>query len=487
MADLFSERLEGRRTVRVISDDIIEKKLNTINPHWGRGAVDEEYSRLPRRKYFQLFYPLASNFKVRRAVVLMGPRRVGKTVMLFQTIGELISNGLKATSAAYMSLDEPLFYSMSLEVLCEKYCKATKEKSLDGKVIIFDEIQYLKNWDVQLKVLVDRHKHTKFLVSGSAAGALKRQSHESGAGRFTDFMLPPLTFCEYLELLDLAPKLLNQERANGKAVSSKNIESLNREFLNYLNYGGFPEAIMNPAIRANPAKFIQQDIIDKVLLRDLPSIYGIEDIQELNRLFKYLTYQTGNEISYEKLSQSSGVAKNTIKRYMEYLEAAYLIKIVTRVDETGKTFKRANFFKVYLTNPSMYAATYGLVDAEDNETLGGLVETAVFSQWMHDPGWMRNLYYAKLAKNRGEVDIVFVDESFKIQWCLEVKWSDAYFDKPGKLVSLKRFCEINSPKNVTVTTKTKSGEATIGKSKVSFKETAIVCFNIGNTLMNDKK
>lgn len=473
--------------MRVISDDVIEKKLNAINPHWSRGAVEEEYGRLPRRKYFQLFYPLAANFKVRRAVVLMGPRRVGKTVMLLQTIGELISNGLNPTSIAYISLDEPLFYSMSLETLCEKYCKATKEKSLDGKVIMFDEVQYLKNWDVQLKVLVDRYRNTKFLVSGSAAGALKRQSQESGAGRFTDFMLPPLTFFEYLDLLKLTSKLLRKDGQSEKAVSSPNIEDLNREFLNYLNYGGFPEAIMNQSIRENPAKFIQQDIIDKVLLRDLPSIYGIEDIQELNRLFKYLTYQTGNEISYEGLSQSSGVAKNTIKRYMEYLEAAYLIKVVSRVDETGKTFKRANFFKVYLTNPSMYAATYGIVAADDNDTLGGLVETAIFSQWMHDPQWMRNLYYAKLAKNRGEVDIVFVDDTFHIQWCLEVKWSDAYFESPGKLNSLKRFCEINNPDSVTVTTKTKSGTAHLGRTKITFKEAAIVCFNIGNSLLKDEK
>jgi uncharacterized protein len=473
--------------VRVISDGIIEKKLNSINPHWASGTVDEEYKSLPRRKYFDLFYPLASDISVRRALVLMGPRRVGKTVMLYQTIGELISKGMRATSIAYLSLDEPLFYSMSLEDLCEKYCRAIREKNLEGKVIIFDEIQYLKNWDVQLKVLVDRHKNTKFIVSGSAAGALKRQSQESGAGRFTDFMLPPLTFCEYLDILNLTSKLLNRDKAGGKASSSKDIVELNKEFLNYMNYGGFPEAIMNRSVRENPAKFIQEDIIDKVLLRDLPSIYGIDDIQELNRLFKYLTYQTGNEISYERLSQSSGVAKNTIKRYIEYLEAAYLVKVVDRVDETGKTFKRANFFKVYLTNPSMYAATYGIVASDDNETLGGLVETAIFSQWMHDPSWMRNLYYAKLAKNRGEIDIVFVDESFRIQWCLEVKWSDSYFESPGKLTSLKRFCEINDPKSVTVTTKTKSGDAQIGKAKVSFKETAIVCFNIGHTLVKDKK
>lgn len=100
--------------------------------------------------------------------------------------------------------------------------------------------------------------------------------------------------------------------------------------------------------------------------------------------------------------------------------------------------------------------------------------------------WDKITWSDSISVVPGEVDIVFVDESFKIQWCLEVKCSDAYFENPGKLVSLKRFCEINSPKCVTVTTKTKS-EAIIGKSNVAFKETVIVCFNIGNTFMKDRK
>jgi len=65
----------------------------------------------------------------------------------------------------------------------------------------FNEIQYLKNWEVHLKAIVDSYPSVKCMVSGSAAAALRMKSLESGAGRFTEFLLPPLTFYEYLHLL----------------------------------------------------------------------------------------------------------------------------------------------------------------------------------------------------------------------------------------------------------------------------------------------
>ena len=66
----------------------------------------------------------------------------------------------------------------------------------EGYYVFFDEIQYLKDWEIHLKVLCDSHRHIKFVASGSAAVALKMKSIESGAGRFTPLSLPPLLFCE---------------------------------------------------------------------------------------------------------------------------------------------------------------------------------------------------------------------------------------------------------------------------------------------------
>ena len=142
---------------------------------------------------------------------------------------------------------------------------------------------------------------------------------------------------------------------------TNDIKWLNEKFIYYLNFGGYPEVIFSPQIQSDPARFIKSDIIDKVLLRDLPSLYGISDIQELNYLFITLAFNTANEVSLEELSKNSGVAKNTIKKYIEYLQAAFLIQVIHRVDRSSKRFRRTNYFKVYLTNPSMRAALFSPV------------------------------------------------------------------------------------------------------------------------------
>ncbi len=149
-----------------------------------------------------------------------------------------------------------------------------------------------------------------------------------------------------------------------------------------MNFGGYPEVVASEAIRADFQQFVGRDIVQKVLMHDLPSLYGIEDIQELNRLFTALAYNTGQEVNLEGLSKHAHVAKNTIGRYLEYLEAAFLIIRLRRVDERAQRFQRQRHFKVYLTNPSMRAALFGPVTA-DSSALGALAETATFAQWIH--------------------------------------------------------------------------------------------------------
>ena len=466
-------------SIKQVPSDVVDKKIEQINIHWQKKAVDREWIGFKKRGYFDLFFSMLSHPHISRAIVLMGPRRVGKTVMLFQSIQEFLKKGWTPGHIVYLPMDEPHFYSLSLEDLVHRYMKIQKLSSLKEKVILFDEIQYLKGWDAQLKILTDRHKRAKFVVSGSAAGALKRGSIESGAGRFTDFTLPPLTFFEYLNLLNLEHKLLNIDPNTQQAISAKSIKKLNQEFIHYINYGGFPEAIVNKMIRQNPERFIRRDILEKVLLRDLPSLYGIDDIQELNRLFVHLAYQTGNEISYDSLSKTSGVTKNTIKKYMTYLEAAFLIRTINRINDKGKRFKRANYIKVYVTNPSIYTSIYGLVKSDNSEAMGPLVETALFSQSMHDHKFLKDLYYARFPNHRGEVDMVYLDQNFRVKSCLEVKWTDRYFRNPDLLQSLFVFCKHNNPLNVMVTTKTKNGQKNKNGFSIEFKESAIVCYNLG--------
>lgn len=431
--------------LEIAKADIVAR-LRFDNPWWDAENPSKiQYEEEPRRKYFASFFSAIADASVRRAIVLMGPRRVGKTVMVYQAIRGFLDSGVDASRILYLSLETPIYTGLSLEKILVYFRELFSHGRDAGLFVFFDEIQYLRDWEIHLKSLVDSYPDCKFIATGSAAAALRLKSNESGAGRFSDYVLPPLTFAEYLmfigreeELVERVPVVEGDENGKTKFVV-KNIDGLNDEFVRYLNFGGYPEAVFSKAIRGNPGQYIKSDIIDKVLLRDLPSLYGINDIQELNRLFTTLAYNTGNEVSLEKLSTSSGVAKNTIKRYLEYLEAAFLIRRVERIDQNAKRFKRAMCFKVYLTNPSMRAALFGQIDAE-SEAMGALTETAIFSQWQHNQ--QIELYYARW--NSGEIDIVHLGSDQQPAWAVEVKWSDRPYVSRGELDNCVDFVEQNT-------------------------------------------
>ena len=322
------------------------------------------------------------------------------------------------------------------------------------------------------------------MVTGSAAAALRLKSRESGAGRFTEFILPPLTFAEYLRFIGKEHELVESAEKSPfhhRAKETK-LEELNREFVRYLNFGGYPEAVFSEQVQRDPSRYIKSDIIDKVLLRDLPSLYGIQDIQELNRLFSTLVYNTGNEVTLEELSTSSGVAKNTLRRYIEYLEAAFLIQRVYRIDENAQRFKRVTSFKVYLTNPSMRAALFGPVDAE-YPAMGALTETAIFSQWVHHQKAIPTIHYARWKK--GEVDMVQLSaKDHRPEWAVEIKWSDRPFNNPNLLKSQVRFVNQNTSfKALLVTTRTSEGKKPVGDVSVFYLPSSTHCYSIGKNLL----
>jgi predicted AAA+ superfamily ATPase len=479
-----------------ISSEDIVRRIRVENPWWeGDHTIAPAYQSMKPRAYFSLFLPLVKSRQVRRAVVLMGPRRVGKTVMIHHAVQALVKEGAPPRSICYFSVDHPIYNGLSLEKLLDYYGRASEvDYKAEQIYVFFDEIQYLRKWEVHLKSVVDAYPNIRTVASGSAAAALRLKTEESGAGRFTDFLLPPLTFHEYLDLLGKADLVGRPEPTPahekpdekaarlGRFFGTRNVEEVNEQFVEYLNFGGYPEVIFSAQIRADPARFIKSDIVDKVLLRDLPSLYGIGDIQELNYLFTTLAFNTAKEISLEELSMNSGVAKNTIKRYIEYLEAAFLIKVVHRVDRNAKRFRRANFFKVYLTNPSMRAALFSPLRADD-DSMGSLTETAIFSQWFHSQ--ISTLYYARWPE--GEVDIVSLQpETQKVSWAVEVKWSDRHCERFDELKKVTGFCHVNGLDGVLVTSRTKTGSHVIDGILVSFVPASLYCYTVGYNIVHYK-
>lgn len=456
----------------------IRARIERDNPWWADGELEIPESKLQRRVYYATFKALALNFDVKRAAILLGPRRVGKTVMIKQLIYEAIRSGIDPKLILYASIDAPIYSGVSLEKFIDFLPNNSKDMR---RVVIFDEIQYLKDWEIHMKDLVDNYPETKFIASGSAAAALRLKSRESGAGRFSEFMLPPLTFYEFLKFIGDDDKLILVKGPHEYAA--KDLDALNSSFVDYLNFGGYPEAVLNKEVRRNAEQFIRNDIIDKVLLKDLPSLYGINDIQGLNKLFSFLAYNAGTEASLENISQESGLAKPTIKKYIEYLESAFLILKLSTVDDNCRSMKRERNFKIYLNNPSMRAALFAPVKIDEPEKIGHLAESAIFSQWQHSQNF-RRLRYARW-RNEGEVDIVYLNPpDEKPLWIGEIKWSDKVKNKYGEETKslaalLKNHKTIEA---AFLTSKTIHSVSTLEGKKFTIWPSSLYCYVVGRNI-----
>lgn len=455
--------------MKKIDKEQIVRAIERSNPWW-RGESVGGFRNLPRRTHFKRLYRSVRQTDPRRAVVLMGPRRIGKTVLVYQIIDQLIVDGAARRKIIYLSLHNPIFRLSTLEELLIWSCEWAGV-TVEGVTVFFDEIQYLDSWEQQLKALVDTYPSTKFFATGSAAAALHKKSRESGAGRFTDYLLPPLSFYEFIFIkgeLEKTPK------------DSIDLVKLNSLYLEYLNYGGFPESITSQVVRDEPEQYIGEDILDKVLGRDLPSIYGLSNPNELHRLFAALAYNTSNEVSPESISNEAGVSKGDINKYISFLESAFLIRVVEKTDDHLKKFQRRTHFKVVLTNPSLRSAIFGKISPDDKE-LEGLAETAVFSQLMIHEGRFPSYKYARWNRggSKGEVDLVHVSAKGEVTSALEIKWSDRFAkgeDKPKSLIS---FCRDNSLSVGFMTSKSVFSEIDYAGLKVKHVPTSFLCFVIG--------
>ncbi len=141
-----------------ITEQQIIDRIKFENPWWIDGKIDDFYDSMKRRLYFSVFFPLIIRRRIKRAVVLMGPRRVGKTVLIFHTIQKLIDRGVDPKKIFYLSIETPVFNGIRIEELFN-YCKKAvgKDDDLKDFYVFFDEVQYLKDWEVHLKSLVDSY------------------------------------------------------------------------------------------------------------------------------------------------------------------------------------------------------------------------------------------------------------------------------------------------------------------------------------------
>lgn len=466
----------------------VQHRLSLDNPWWqGRQDIDEREAQWPRRAYFDEFFDLAKGLASLSALVLTGPRQVGKTVMIRQVISQLLqTEDIDPNQILHLQLAAPIYYGRSLQNLVQQFHDLHRPGDKMQWVFI-DDLQYKRDWQTQLSSLVQNYPNMRFVASGTTTGTLQKSNSDTDTCQFIHFILPPLTFCEYIEFIGRENELIIElpiENGTKPSYQTRDIKRLNEAFVNYINFGCFPEAALNSTLCTDEAQVFSEEIICKVLLNDQASLYGISNTQELNKFLCKLALETGQEFGIEELSKQTGIPKSRISDYLEYLETAYLIKRVNRVNESAARMVRERTFKIYLSNPSLRTMLLGRVSTHD-DAMTGLTKTAVWTQWMHSQT-STCLHFARWKEGRQdmEVDMVGLDErTQKPLFVANIIWSDQIQESKNDLQSLRSFATKHTLGRLPlITTCTHSGIKSLDGTEIEFMPTALYYYTISRNL-----
>ena len=356
--------------------------LRQFNPWWDGSRVPE----LPRwrRAAFREIESWLTAPPAPRALLLSGARQVGKTTILLQAVEALLEKGVPASSILYVTFDHPLLKLIGLDGLMRLW-KEYEPAARDVEYLLLDEIQYAKDWQTWIKHQVKFEPHRRIVVTGSAT-PLVEEGQESGPGRWHTVRLAPLSFYEYLQIKRLpAPKL--PEVSSLRELFSWTPEQFTRvgaiaadlvgHFHDYLIRGGFPQIAQIENISL-AQKLLREDIVDKVLKRDMTALYGVRRILELEQTFLYLCLHDGGLLDVQELCRSLEVKKPTALSFIQLLEHTHLIHRL-RPFGYGKEILRGKQ-KVYLADPAIAPSVLlrGKALLENASALGLAVETAFF-------------------------------------------------------------------------------------------------------------
>jgi len=463
------------RLQQIPESQIIEK-IKFENHWWQDKQIDKHYASMPRRIYFNIFMQIINEAKDDRAVILLGQRGIGKTAMLSHTIQALINAGKPANQISLISFAVPVFKGLDLESVVKLNLKALEIKSADDLVFIFEEIQYNNEWDEQLEKVAKIWPRALFIGS-SSIGIESKGKRKSRSKRFHSFVLPILSFYEFIEIRNQQ----NPIYFDDDDFSKDQIEIFNQHLINYINYGNYSSVVLSTKIDSEKVRSESDRYLHQILLRDLPNLYGINKLHKLNTFTSFLTYNSGIETNAEELAQLSGYTKETVIKYLDYLEHIFLIKRIYRFNDRNTDERNNLYFRVYITNVSMRTALFTPLSVDDIRT-EYMVETAILAQWQHVEKDM--FYYCK--HDHVFIDLIKVDENKNPVWITNVRWQHPHGLEHNELDIVGHFCEKHGLPSSMITTK--QTRDIIPSSNVihSYEPASLYCYSIGKQIVEDK-
>lgn len=339
---------------------ILSDTLQDQNPWWRDGAIRRARAYPVRRELQPQILSRIFRLDDRRAVILLGPRQVGKTVLLLQLADDLLNAGWPPQSLTYFDFsDDRLTERVTAREVVE-----VQPVGLDPehpRVFLLDEIRQAPQWDRWLKQAVD-HGRDRIVATDSAASLLRDGSRESGQGRWDEIVLEGLVLREFAHL-----HALPKEPAEEVLRRVPNLPE------RYLALGGFPEHALSddyPEVRRR----LRSDIAERAILRDLAGL-GV-DVQRVKDLFVYLARESGGELNAEARGRDLGADPRSVREWTRLLADTLLVIPLERFAEYAAAGLRSR--------PKMYAADPGIVQAfavspvQDQDVRARAFEAAVF-------------------------------------------------------------------------------------------------------------
>ena len=399
----------------IVNDEQVMKVLRQYNPWWRTpSAIKEESKPQKRLAYYEALKTLTHK-SLRRFAVLSGMRRVGKTTILYQIIDHLIDKGVNPGNILYATFDNPILKLVNAENVLSIY--EAMYPITDTRYVFFDEVQYTDNWELWMKVIYDSRKDIRLIATGSASPVLEKGSADSGTGRWSVLKIPTMSFYEYCRLLDLDLPLLpddlrlselkNMSPAQLGDLMNK-FTPLQNHFNRYLMIGGFPELVLSDD-DAYAQRMLREDVVDKVIKRDVLSLFNIRSPLLMEKLFLYLCMNSTeifNATTAAKELENTSIA--TIESYIKALEMSNLIYLAKPMNVGSKGALKGKP-KIFIADAAIRNAVLMIDDVlSDEKELGAMVETTVYKHMVSFyQGSSANLGYFRKAKdNQKEVDVV---------------------------------------------------------------------------------
>lgn len=381
-----------------------------------------------------------------KALVIIGPRRSGKTYYFFNIISKLNRN-----ETIYLDFEEPFLKGLKpLEVLKIVLEIFPEVSGTTPKNVFLDEVQNVESWETTVRSLLSRNLNV--LVTGSSSRLLSREIATQLRGRSVSYLLLPFSFREYLKArnIDIEPGLL------------ESLGRVKRELRNYLEEGGFPEIVLG-----EEKERILREYVDLVFFKDFVERHKVRSMTLARLLFNHIMQNFSREMSIRSLgrklmSEGAGFNIGTLYRYVENLEDTVFIFFLRKFSlkaHERETWPR----KVYLADTGLTRVFRISPD------YGKLMENIVFLHLLRESNKnpLLSFYYWK-DNQQNEVDFV-VKEGLKIKQLIQVTYASGRDEVDRKEVKalLKAGRELDC-KNLQVITWDYEDELKMENRKIRF-------------------